>query len=1636
MRDSITGATDATRILIAELSTRLDTICPEMERALNAVSLSANVITGIAVTLGLAVIFTYVHERFGLAATLASLGITSTLLGCIGASNGTAHYLKTATEYIVSKLTRPHHQVGNEYIAPMCIALGFGLVFLTGALPKQRSFENMFKRVDNMAKGSRGAMQLADMATPALSVLEEAYRDFVGLPPKTPTTDVVSDWVNEWTAFISNTNLERDMNVQRPTLVRFYQLYVTHTDLMRRLREFSIGEKEHLSKFTSSVVHWFRVANSSPVGHSLLREVPLTLLLTGESGVGKTNITNILAMDIFREELSLYNDENPIAGIYTRNTEQEYWDGYRDQAIIVADDAFQIKDSPTKPDPLIFEIIRMTNVWPYALHMADISQKQNTTLQAKGVILTSNFLPDISSIRCPAAFMRRIHVTARVLLKPRFVQNGRMNMEEVRRATPPGVRINKDIYDFEVFSCQQHHDLPAPRVLHRFEYRSFVEFCREKKNQLKDESGGTAAYALEYYRNGGMWAQEPVTIPQTRWPAREPDFEDAQQELPAAELHPQEPASRYTVNENRVAAYLHDQVDRFCTERGVRAEHQVGAPYFWPFYQGTHEAALTNADVLDNEPPENAPEEVDNTAVDLRTMVDVATEALEEEYILSLLDDEAGYEGRSSRDETGKTWFTRIFPDRVKQYLVYCRDQTIKIETIVYQRPGVALTVAALSLGLTMMGLYKITTLFRKDEDREQEVVDRITWRSEIPTLENGPITNQCMTRVKYRVPAGQHSGTAGERTFKPHNTVVHPRAHSGEQSTKKPANVIVRRQHAMEHTLPLALIEDEEKQPEEEGYKDLSPDFPVPSYSLHDIALRYNCPDTNTDRLLEMLKNHLYTLEVYDGNTRIGRAGSAMAVVGHALLLNGHVRTAILAHCEKPGIRILMRSHALNLGLYIDAEDLVDAVRVGVDAFVLLLPRHFNQARDITKHFIDYPSAGKFQRSAGVKVSISIKPKNNYTYYIRDLPQVAPMTEDLIIETKIYDCDAVGETVQVRPMYRYNGSFERGECGEPILLKNPSISGKIVGIHMAGTHQQGFASAVYREDLVDGIKKLHDRATLPRCRSGIVLQGGLIDETLLRDDPVTDSDRIPGEFVHLAYARVVVAPVETKLEPSLLAGSVRPQITRPAVLKRTKTPHGTVDPLYKAIGKNGGQDLDVPQDDLDMVSQDLVSLYCLQGYQQPSEVPDTLVLPFETAVAGIHGNHYYPAIARSTSAGFPWVFDTKIKGKTKWFGGADEIDFSRPAVKQVREAVNYRLEQAAQGNRTPTLWIDTCKDERRLHAKVDELKTRQFVCGPMDFNIACLQYFGAFRAHLTENRIDNEIAIGINPFSMEWQKLASHLSRHGDQVVAGDFSSYDGNTKAQLLLADLTIIEEWYKRNTKDYRKEHALIRYVLFSEISNSVHLVYGVVYNLTHSLPSGCVITSHLNSINNSLLMRLAWLRITRKYAPTLATMADFRKEVSMCSYGDDNVLNVSGKVASFFNQETMTTALADYQTPYTDETKSATVHITRKLKDVQFIKRGFRYDPDLGRHTAPLQEDVCYEMVNWIRKSADPIKATLDNLEQATTEIAYHGRTAYEEFVRTHRLALQLRDLPFVFPTYAEHRVAHSQCRPFSEKARFF
>lgn len=748
---------------------------------------------------------------------------------------------------------------------------------------------------------------------------------------------------------------------------------------------------------------------------------------------------------------------------------------------------------------------------------------------------------------------------------------------------------------------------------------------------------------------------------------------------------------------------------------------------------------------------------------------------------------------------------------------------------------------------------------------------------------------------------------------------------------------------------------------------------------------------DQNATEVTTKVANNQYLI-FRDLNQGGKATGTATAITGRVFMTSRHIWNALqgefcLANADRKQ--------------YIIAKDKCKVsqptgVHQNKDIVLFEAPRQVHLHSDLISYIVTREDVGSFETLNRVAL----------IGYDREGRHFRMTTNLCKASDELFQLNSAHDTTFIRDVYRYAIDTQPGDCGAILVAYEPTLARKIVASHSAGDTGElsGIGCAIHRELIDELLSNLECRypesinnGTVPHIVEAHMGDGGEV----IAERPEMPENLIPIQKL----THPVFSPAKTKIRPSPVQGMIRKPTTKPALLRKTKK----VDPLALAMKKVTTPSVLVDADCMDRCREDLTANTLTRIHPE-----DQRVLTFEEAITGIVGNQYYPPINRMTSPGFGWK-KSGGRGKTPWLGSDEYILDNSELV----AAYVAKLTLARAGRRIGTVWTDTLKDEARPNEKVDAGKTRLFSCGEMASTILFRQYFGGYIAHVTRNNVYNECAVGINVYGPDWERVFRHVTEVGPEGNAGDFENFDGTLGAALLWAVYDDAKAFYA-NSPDHKDEDDLVRLMLWLDIVNSVHVQGDLVYMWDHSQPSGCPFTSILNSRAQAIGLRYVFLKMAEKYAPKYATLDCYRKYIRLIAYGDDNVIGVHPEIQSWFNYQTLAEGFALLGMKYTDETKKEATVPRKRIEDVTFLKRGFRWED--GRLFAPLSIDTIVEMPNWVC-GRNGWTLTAQIIEDALYELSQHDKETFDGIRAEFNTAIQAvqKIVPLSVHTQQEYRL---------------
>jgi hypothetical protein len=571
-----------------------------------------------------------------------------------------------------------------------------------------------------------------------------------------------------------------------------------------------------------------------------------------------------------------------------------------------------------------------------------------------------------------------------------------------------------------------------------------------------------------------------------------------------------------------------------------------------------------------------------------------------------------------------------------------------------------------------------------------------------------------------------------------------------------------------------------------------------------------------------------------------------------------------------------------------------------------------------------------------------------------------------------------------LKNLFTYGGKFQRGDCGSLVFTNSASYENRcIIGIHCAGqtSASEGYGSVITQEVLqallIEGAEEESYIFSSEESVDGISYCDLIVPQAGFYPTYSVDPKFIPNETVKSSIRRSKLYGVfKEQLGSEYLEmekAHLRPYIKEGICY----------DPFEIALSKYCVD----PPPCIPEVIQQAKSSYqaCFMNFHRVGYAPIKRTLTLKEA---LHGIGALATITSKTSPGWPMNTLTIKNVKKYYYESVYKNHFVdiETAYAEIESEINRYLDMYKNDIRPFFVFVDNLKDQRIKIGKDNRL----FSAAAFYYLVLNRMFFGGFMEYMTTAGIYVGSAIGMNPYSDSWDVLARKMSEFDEidpQVGAGDYSRFDCSISPELLNACLDIIQDYYGYEDKFSTK----VRAMLFAEVTNPKHLYKGEIFEWYYSMTSGSPLTALLNTMNNNLLFRSAWIILG-------LAIKVFNTHVSLIALGDDVLYTVHSDFRPFFNEMTLPRALERMGMTYTTETKEAATSEFRDLTSVEFLKRGFRFERALGSRgmwVAPLRFSAMMDILCWtkdIKGQQDLIAVT--NAELVIRELALHGRTKFD------------------------------------------
>jgi hypothetical protein len=749
---------------------------------------------------------------------------------------------------------------------------------------------------------------------------------------------------------------------------------------------------------------------------------------------------------------------------------------------------------------------------------------------------------------------------------------------------------------------------------------------------------------------------------------------------------------------------------------------------------------------------------------------------------------------------------------------------------------------------------------------------------------------------------------------------------------------------------------------------------------------------DTNGQSILEsVMRSNYYALwELRDDNP-VKLLGNLTFVYGRIFMIPFHYLRKLTRLLENGVFNVntefLFKRYNSGFSFKVRIADIVkpyhEAEMLNNDLVMIQLPECYPNHRDIRKFFAKNKDLSKLGPSFQVAMAGCV---GGTCFTLGNLSGALPVSD--------YDGKKKGKPLdyyEVENTISYHVASKEGDCGALAFIMNSKVPlRKIYGMHVAGCEEAGigFSGIVTQELIEEYMKNLEIGSSL------------MVDEDIIGDPTI-----IVPQMANLGKIKEFTTRNTTsRIKSSPLYGTLIRKYTQPARLRPFIGIDGVeIDPMAMAYKKYGNNKT--------LVDREILQSCVLSYFEKVIEGPRITkreLLTVEEAIHGIESDEASVRINPSSSAGHPMTNKTSRNLKKLYY--ESEGSEKEAILDEIKAEVEKYVQLMIQGYRPCWYYQDNNKDERLNFKKAQGGKVRLFSGSPFIFLILVKIYFGAFINDYTKKRLKNGSTLGVNTYSEEWDvmvRLLAQVNPKLDTTGSGDYSHYDGDHIPEIEFGSLDIIDMWYGYELSGDAKK---IRHILYEDCVFSFHILDGEVIEWVSGMPSGHPLTPIINTMYNNLIFRYAWVLCKNP-------IDLFNVCVVFFANGDDNVFSVNPNISLRFQPKMITEAMAKIGMTYTNEFKSEEDLGFRHVSQVQFLKRGFKWDKDFHRWVAPLELNTVLDIINWTHAGSEFLTTIRDNMSNVIRELSLHGKSIFEENVpvllRAYERQMSLPILPICY-----------------------
>lgn len=719
-----------------------------------------------------------------------------------------------------------------------------------------------------------------------------------------------------------------------------------------------------------------------------------------------------------------------------------------------------------------------------------------------------------------------------------------------------------------------------------------------------------------------------------------------------------------------------------------------------------------------------------------------------------------------------------------------------------------------------------------------------------------------------------------------------------------------------------------------------------------------------NLDDLTKFIAPNLVSFKIkYQLNetTMRERETKGLCMGGHVYMANNHA----FPDCDFQ-LTIVMQPHCsgVNTNITILVSQFQIKRYIGRDIALIKLPS-IPPKKNIVGLFAKDSFRGSFDGRYISRHSNGSVTSNN----VRNIQ----FTPDFIFED-----DSLSEPLKSNMWVGFpNTITEQGDCGSLLVVQTP-MGPAIIGMHVLGSSKGKAYSLQLSSD------EIKTRFFPGMSGNTPTLQVGEYGKTLIDLDKKSTVRYIDGGTAEVYGS---LAGFRSRKSSSVQKTLISDLAVKHGFERKTGAPvMNSWIPWRKALLDMTRPVTQINLDTLERVKWDFIN-DILSGLND-GDLGELIVYDNNVAINGKPGLAYVDKLNRSTSAGFPFN-----KSKQYFMHAIPEFgDWQHPVAVSplIEEEMDKIIATYESGQIYCPVFTASLKDEPVSFAKIKEGKTRVFCGAPMPWSIVVRKYLLSTIRLIQRKRFLFESGPGTIAQSKEWDDIYQYLTAHGsDRIVAGDYGKFDKRMPASVILAAYDIIINMLVKagwNDNDLRVVQGIAEDTAFPTIDFNGDLIrcYG-------TNPSGHPLTVIINGLANSLYVRYC-------YAEThpQKTASDFKQNINLMTYGDDMIMGVN-RECSWLDHTKMVDILASIDIQFTMADKNAPSIPFINIEDATFLRRSWRYEPELDKFVCPIERDSINKMLTMCvpSKTISPELQCIEVMHTAVREFFWYGRESFEE-----------------------------------------